>query len=134
MTEINPIDKLPSSYRRHLQKTFEYTKNSDGIGNTYCSYHSASIIYKNKIMCYGVNKTKTHPMQNEYKNRPDRNYIHSEIDALVKFINLYGNASLNKCDMIVVRKKRGGEQGLSKPCPGCEKAIRAFGLRKVYYT
>ena len=31
-------------------------------------------------------------------------------------------------------KKINGEYGLAKPCPHCEKALTARGIRRVYYT
>lgn len=34
----------------------------------------------------------------------------------------------------VARPLADGTWGMAKPCPGCRMALRAFGVKKVYYT
>lgn len=34
----------------------------------------------------------------------------------------------------VARPMADGTWGMAKPCPGCRIALRAFGVKKVYYT
>ena len=36
--------------------------------------------------------------------------------------------------LYVGRQTRTGEQGLAKPCPACQKAIKERGIGTVYYT
>ena len=46
----------------------------------------------------------------------------------------------SKCDIYITRVKKDGPftkkyiWGLAKPCPGCERAIAEFGLKKTIYT
>src|ERR1041385_2975970 len=45
---------------------------------------------------------------------------------------------LRKCDkgsvVFVARQRRTGEMGLSRPCPMCDAAMRARGVKRVYYS
>jgi tRNA(Arg) A34 adenosine deaminase TadA len=47
---------------------------------------------------------------------------------------------LSKCEIYVARVKKEKPftkkyvLGLAKPCPGCERAIAEFGLKRVVYT
>lgn len=98
------------------------------------SRHACAITYKNRILCIGTSKKKTHPLQEKFKSRKERVYLHAEIDAIVKCINLHGTEILKDCEMHVLRVTGGGNIGFSKPCPGCQKAIDAFNIKKVYHT
>lgn len=125
------IENSSRKFIRNLSATIDFTKLSDGVG---ASTHACSILYKNQIIGYGVNKRKTHPLQNKYQKRIDCNYLHAEIDALVQVINKHGTDILQDCSMIVCRTFKNGELASSKPCSGCMKAIEAFNLRRVFYT
>lgn len=56
--------------------------------------------------------------------------LHAEISAII------GSSyqDLNGCDAYVYRERRDGKLGMSKPCAGCELALKLAGIRKVYYT
>jgi deoxycytidylate deaminase len=98
------------------------------------SRHAAAIVYKNKILSTGICHLKTHPMMLKYQPNDKRIYLHAEIDAIIRTINNHGVDILKDCSLHVIRITKGGNLGMSKPCPGCQKAIEAFGIKKVYWS
>lgn len=96
--------------------------------------HAAALVYKKQILGVGKNQLKTHPMMLRYQSDSHKIYLHAEIDAIVKTINLYGSEILKRCDLYVMRLTGGGNIGMSKPCRGCQKAIDAFEIKGVYWT
>lgn len=99
----------------------------------------ACLVHKNKIIAYGVNQNKTHPMAAHYGIRPDAQTLHAEISCMRNAINKYGPDILSKCTLVVARAKSSdpvGEYhwGMAKPCKGCEAAVVEFGIKQVIYT
>lgn len=98
------------------------------------SRHAAAIIYKKKVLAYGWNKKKTHPLCVEYQPNPERFYLHAEMDAIIKTMNKHGEEILKDCDLYVLRIGNGGNVRFSKPCEGCMNMINAVGIKGVYWT
>ena len=96
--------------------------------------HAAAIVYRKQILSIGKNQLKTHPMMLRYQTDETKIYLHAEIDAIIKTINMYGTDILKRCDIYVMRLTGGGNVGMSKPCRGCQKAIDAFKIRGVFWT
>lgn len=85
-----------------------------------------------RLLAVGRNSyTKTHPEQArcaEIAGQPKKQYLHAEIDALVK-------AKSQVYKLFIVRYgKRVGETRLAKPCPVCEIAINNHQVKLVEYT
>lgn len=96
------------------------------------------LVYKGKVISFGINSDKTSPLQKHYRVMTDLRYIenfidkeHSEINCLRKI-----DTDINwaKVEIVVISKKRDGEFRLARPCDVCMAAIRDFGIHKVYYT
>lgn len=98
-----------------------------------CSKHSSAIVYKKQVLAVATNSRKSHPLQRQFGG-PDKIVLHSEVAAIVKVINLHGADILKKCSLYNFRLTKGGKVGISRPCAGCQRAIEAFGIRKVYWT
>jgi deoxycytidylate deaminase len=77
------------------------------------------------------NYEKTHPIQAHFANlvgKPDSIYLHAEVAALLK-------CGLKRPYRIhIERYKRDGTPGLAKPCPICQRAILAWGIKETSYT
>lgn len=74
--------------------------------------------------------TKTHPMQAKYAalaGTPDKIYLHAEIRALVM-------AKTQVDKLVITRIGRNGKPLNAKPCPICELAIKAHGVRRIEYS
>ena len=124
---------------------FNTTVKNDSIFNTLLSHaetvtdcrdhrHAAATVYKKKILAIGKNQMKTHPIMLQYQTDSTKIYLHAEIDAIVKVINVHGADILKHCSLYNLRLTGGGNVAMSKPCKGCQKAIDAFGIKKVFWT
>jgi tRNA(Arg) A34 adenosine deaminase TadA len=75
--------------------------------------------------------TKTHPLQKYFAQRvghPHKIYLHAEIASLL-------NAGKNKVyELKISRKNKLGQEMSSMPCPICQEALRAFGVKYITYT
>lgn len=97
------------------------------------SRHSALIVDdKGRVVSIGVNKYKTHPIMLQYQRNEESIYLHAEMDAIVK--GMRTRDSFEGCKMYILRLNKKNEICCSKPCSGCEKALKAFGFKEVYWT
>lgn len=115
----------------HYERLLHLSRHSEIVSG---SSHVAAILYKRNIICVGTNKKKTHPLQKKFQDREHRIYLHAEIDAIVQCISRHGSDILKDCDLIVLRTLKNGELANSKPCKGCQDAIKAFKIKNVYHS
>lgn len=97
------------------------------------------LIYKGKIVSFGVNSNKTSPLQNFYRKRTELatipNFIdkeHSEINLLRR--NYFGDFDIKKVEIVIISKKQDGNCRLARPCCTCMTALKDYGIRKIWYT
>lgn len=76
----------------------------------------------------GINKMRNDP------NLVDDPKVNSSVHAEVAAIRAAGRTSLRGGILIVARVSPRGEQAMSKPCINCQAALKAAGIKKVYYT
>lgn len=101
---------------------------------------AAGLVYKNEFISFGTNKYKTHPFQAKFGNTELSIYLHAEIDAIINASKRVAPDIIAKSTMYVSRmkwtdsKKRIMTQGLACPCEGCQKAIVAFDIKKVFFS
>jgi tRNA(Arg) A34 adenosine deaminase TadA len=89
-------------------------------------------------MGLGVNRWKSDPMQAKYSRHEEAIYLHAEIAAIKNSLRVLDVEELSKCNMIVVRVKRNHltntfEPANSKPCSGCYRCLKEFGIKKITY-
>ena len=60
---------------------------------------------------------------------PHKIYLHAEVQAIVKCKDL---SKAHK--IVVIRESRKGDLLLAKPCPVCQSAIEAAGIKIVEHT
>ena len=102
----------------------------------------AIVVYKNSVLASSCNSTKTSPMQKKYNRARDNfdeeaNYIranslHAEMSCILKI--RYLDIDFGKCSLFVYRETKNGHKALSRPCKACSTAIKALGIKDVYYT
>jgi len=101
---------------------------------------AAAIVRGNKIISIGFNRNKSHPFQAKFAKNEMAIFLHAEVHAIKNALREISVDELSKCDIYItrVKKKKAGDNhfvwGLSRPCPGCEKAITEFGIRRTVYT
>lgn len=123
------MSKAPKRIWKLLHELAENT--NDGVRS---SRHAAAICYKGMVLAWGVNSYKTHPMMLLYGKNEESIFLHAEIDALIRAVASYGTDLLKDCSLYVLRLNKKGEVAQSCPCSGCQKAIEAFQIKKVYHT
>ena len=102
---------------------------------TKARFDITAIIYdkRGKVLSIGKNSyVKTHPYQAKCAQKvglPDKQFLHAEIHAIVKC------KKLDKAHKIVVmRFDKEGEEKNAKPCPVCQSAIEAAGIKIIEHT
>jgi deoxycytidylate deaminase len=101
---------------------------------------SAAVAIRNDIISTGYCQKRTHPFQARYSKNPDSIYLHAETNAISNSLNHIGKDVLAKATLYIHRVKHPGRgsgewiDGMARPCPGCMRAILAFGLKKVVYS
>ena len=91
--------------------------------------HISVATLKGRVTAVGVNtSTKTHPLMKQYADKakfPHKQYLHSEIDALLK--------AKGKVDTLyVIRIGVRGDWKYSLPCPCCQIGIDLAGINCYY--
>lgn len=83
------------------------------------------IVKKNRIVSVGFNSMeKTHPLSATFGN-----YLHSEIRALIST----PKEDLRDSTAYVMRIKKDGSLGSSKPCSVCYEALKLANVKRIYY-
>lgn len=101
---------------------------------------ASCVVYKGKIVSFGLNKRKSHPFQLLYGKNKDSWFLHAEIEAIHKATKRLTAAEFTKSSLYVARVKfessssRTFINGLAKPCVGCARCIATFGFKRVVYT
>lgn len=94
--------------------------------------HGAIVLNRShEAISHGWNKRKTHPKQKKAAikaGEPAKEFLHAEIDALIKVDNPYAYA------IVVGRLNKRGMFTYSKPCHVCMRAIKEAGIRWLFYT
>lgn len=98
------------------------------------------VIYKGKILCFGVNSERTSPLQHYYRIKThhgvNNNYVydklHSEIDCISHLPR--GFNDFKHAELVIISKMKDGNFRLAKPCPICRTMIDEYGFKNIYYT
>lgn len=94
-----------------------------------------AIIYdkRGRILAVGKNSyVKTHPLQHHHAHKvglPEKQFLHAEIHAISRCKKLHKAHKIS-----VMRFDASGKPRVAKPCPVCESAIRAAGIKLVEHT
>jgi len=115
------IDNAPVPYRVALT----FAKKSE-----YVPYKVGACIARGRrILSAGCNQVKTHPMMLRFNN----NFVsslHAEMHACIGV----DPEALFGSDIYVVRVRRDGSLGLSKPCKICREFLEELGIRRAFYS
>lgn len=113
-----------------------YALSNPPVGNARIG---AALTLGKKIVSFGHNQLKSHPLQRRFGRNEQSIYLHAEIDAIKNALKHVHVDLLPHTCLHVVRVKRAHPRGdycfgLAKPCLGCMRAIATFGIRQVYYS
>lgn len=119
---VSEILKCKSRHDRHRQTL-----------KTPRTTHFTGIFDGHTLVAFGRNSYKTHPLQAKYSDRPHRIFLHSEVAAIVTFLNrVVYDAS--RCTIVVIRHSPIHGLMPSKPCLGCMRLITEVGFGKVLHS
>jgi len=100
----------------------------------------AVISYKGAVLAKGWNTDKTHTAQNRYnvyrykdcgnKYLPAKTHAEQSVLNKIKYLDI----DFSKVKLYVYREFHDGKLAMCKPCPACLAAIKAMGIKKIYYT
>lgn len=87
---------------------------------------------KGKLISVASNNyKKTHPLQAYFAKKvgdPAKVYLHAEIHSIIKA----GGKLIHTIE--IERNSKKGIPLLAKPCPICQEAIKAYGIKNVIYS
>ena len=111
------------------------------LSSTYTKHPiAAAIVYRNKIISFGINQSKTHPYQMRYGRNKESIYWHAETNALYIADKKLGFDKFHNASLYIARMKWNGTDkktlvhGLSLPCDGCMRCIKEYGIKSIIYT
>lgn len=121
-----------------IETGFKAARLASEKANYHLQHLGAAIYYKGALLALGYNTEKTHPMQKHYNKYRDFEEevmpakMHAEMMALNKIKNL--DIDFTKTKLFIWRGRDEQHPQLSRPCPACEAAIKAMGIKNIYYT
>ena len=101
---------------------------------------SAALVYRNRIISFGINQMKTHPYQMRYGKNKQCVYWHAETLSIYNADKKLGFDKFNKSTLYVARlkykntEKENFVSGIAMPCEGCMRCIKEYGIKNVIYT
>lgn len=81
------------------------------------------------VLAAHSNDCRTHPLAKKYGHRFACR--HAEFNACVSYVNR--PQDLRGVELEVIRFKRNGNIGCSKPCIPCQEFLRQFPLKRIMY-
>lgn len=90
----------------------------------------AVICKGDRILSSGYNQIR----YTKYLQRPFPESVHAEQAAIVKLLKEQRFHDLIGATLYVCRIGRDGAIRLARPCPACNAAIKAVGIKRVIYT
>lgn len=107
-----------------LQLAIKHTHPDNDQWN--CFMHFSFIVYKNKILGYGMNQNGSAPI-----SYPDHSKIHSEVNAYKKCKHLLKDKTFEMVNIRLTKKK---SIRLSKPCKCCYSFLQNLNCRKIWFS
>lgn len=95
---------------------------------------AAIIVKRNKVLGKGMNSRRSHPLQKLFSKSDVKIALHAEISAIIDALRNNEEEDLKGATIFVARVLKNGSRAIAKPCPICEKAIKAYGITGMYWT
>jgi len=108
--------------RLFLDEAFNQALKSDMNFN-----HGSVVIYRGKIIGKGYNTYIN-------SNCKDKSSLHAEVSAINDALKKISACKLKKCELVIIRINKMGEQVNSLPCSKCQNYINKFCIKRVFYS
>lgn len=117
-------------YDELLEELTILARDNPGMSNAHLA--AALVDRKGKIISYGFNSSKTHPLQAKFSKNEHAIHLHAEVDAIRNALKM--GLDIEGTTMLVARALKDGTPALAKPCEGCQRALVHFGVADVVWT
>jgi deoxycytidylate deaminase len=107
----------------NIPRIFRLAKNVSKFSTHRRCKLGAVIVINGTPIAVGTNKSKTNP------NAPFTG-LHAEISA----IRNTGKTELRGSIIFVYRETKRGIIAMAKPCADCQRKLKEFGIKRVFYT
>lgn len=126
-----------------LQQLFKLSQNVEAIDGARIA---AAVVYKNNFVSIGFCQRKTDPMQKQFAINEHCIFMHAEVHAIKQAKKILTPSMFRKSTIFVAHSKimtqqissrhikKNWQQGLAKPCEGCQVCIKKHGIPKAVYT
>lgn len=114
--------------RKSQMKFFDLAKKMSFKGDHRCKIGSV-IVHKGNVISAGCNQKFIFEDLTQRYN-PEK-ALHAEVASILKLKN---KGILKYSQIYVYREDRNGSLAISRPCPGCQRILKSFGLTEIYYT
>lgn len=114
--------------KRILEIVRTVAMSGTGVGGSHGNNFriGAVLVDRNSILSAKVNSLKSSPGLVPFYRYP---HFHAEAAAIFAA----GDRSIGS-DLFVARVRRDNTLAMAKPCKGCQKLIKQYGIRNVYYS
>lgn len=115
---------------------WKYTESVHSTGRKRVRMGSV-LVYKKRIIAFGMNRIKSHPMQLQFNEYP---FLHSEVDCIIRALKHIDIDKLPYCNLFTLRLKYENSNrdklimGSAKPCKGCSKFLAYFNISNINYS
>ena len=134
------IPQIVEHESRHVRILNLLARVAADIPNPHKTRIAAAIVFRGEVISLGVNQKKTHPFQARYSKNPDSVYLHAETAAIKNALKYLKPDQLTECSLYVCRvkffdtSKKRMLFGIAKPCAGCMKCMKRFGIKEIIYS
>lgn len=116
-----------------LEEISRALKTTDQTGR---SFHTCFVYHGNKLLSISknnYNKSHLEYKHGKYVSRKNNGHYnaarHAECASLVRI----GKEDCTELTFVNIRVNNNGEPAKSKPCVNCERLLRSFNVKEVYY-
>lgn len=101
---------------------------------------SSAIVFRNKVISFGVNQMKSHPFQKRYSRNSEAIFFHAETSAIHIAEKRMDFNKFESSEIYIYRSKYYSSDkekfvsGLAFPCEGCLRCIKEYGISKIIYS
>lgn len=95
---------------------------------------AAIIVKDRRIIGSGFNSRRSHPLQFAFSKSHVKIALHAEISSIIDALRNHDKEELEGSSIYVARVLKNGSRAIAKPCPICQRAISAYGIKASYWT
>jgi deoxycytidylate deaminase len=120
------MDKLPKHFLTALDGIRTTIYDPRMVAHLYAVVVKGGKIISTAPNTYGLNE---YCFYNSY--REDINSVHAEINSIFR---VRKKVDLTGAKMYVARITKNNVIAMARPCPMCQKTIKSYGFKRVFYT